>query len=117
MNPITLNLVVLHSADLERAARFYEYLGLQFTRHRHGSGPEHLSAELGGSVFELYLLPSNGASTLGTRIGFLVPSLEIAIAALCDFPAAIISPPQDSRGAVAQSWQILTGIASNWRKA
>ena len=91
-----LNLVVLRSADLERAAVFYECLGLQFTRHRHGSGPEHLSAELGGSVFELYPLSPNGASTLGTRIGFRVPSLESVITALSDYPAAIISPPQDS---------------------
>jgi len=91
-----LNLVVLRCTDLDWAQRFYECLGLQFTRHRHGSGPEHLSAELGGSVFELYPLSPNGASTLGTRIGFRVPSLETVITALSDYPAAIISPPQDS---------------------
>jgi lactoylglutathione lyase len=91
-----LNLVVLRCTDLDWAQRFYECLGLQFTRHRHGSGPEHLSAELGGSVFELYPLSPNGASTLGTRIGFRVPSLESVITALSDYPAAIISPPQDS---------------------
>lgn len=91
-----LNLVVLRSADLERAATFYECLGLQFTRHRHGGGPEHLSAELGGSVFELYPLSPNGASTLGTRIGFSVPSLESVITTLSADPSTIISPPQDS---------------------
>ena len=91
-----LNLVVLRSADLERAATFYECLGLQFTRHRHGGGPEHLSAELGGSVFELYPLSPNGASTLGTRIGFSLPSLESVITTLSADPSSIISPPQDS---------------------
>ncbi len=95
-NPISLNLVVLRSTDLERAQSFYECLGLQFTRHRHGSGPEHLSAELGGCVFELYPQATGGASTLGTRIGFSVPSLETVIAALSDSSAALISPPQDS---------------------
>ncbi len=93
-NPLALNLVVLRSSNLERARGFYERLDLQFTRHRHGSGPEHLSAELGGCVFELYPQSSNDVSTLGTRIGFRVPSLETAIAALNDFPTAIISPPQ-----------------------
>jgi len=91
-----LNLIVLRCTDLESAQRFYECLGLQFTRHRHGIGPEHLSAELGGSVFELYPLSPNGASTLGTRIGFRVPSLESLITALNDYPTAIISPPQVS---------------------
>ncbi len=96
MNPITLNLVVLRTADLERAERFYVSLGLKFTRHRHGSGPEHLSAEMGSIVFELYPRATDDASTLGTRIGFSVSSLDSVIAALCDYPAAVISPPQDS---------------------
>ena len=95
MSP-ALNLVVLRSTDLERARSFYEHLGLQFTRHRHGSGPEHLSAELGGCVFELYPLSKESASTLGTRIGFSVPSLASVISALSTEPSTIISPPQDS---------------------
>ena len=93
---LSLNLVVLRSTGLERARGFYECLGLQFARHRHGSGPEHLSAELGGCIFELYPQPTGSTSTLGTRIGFSVPSLDAIISALSDFPAAIISPPQDS---------------------
>ncbi|MBN8419906.1 MAG: VOC family protein [Verrucomicrobia bacterium] len=91
-----LSLVVLRSADLERAAKFYECLGFQFTRHRHGCGPEHLSAELGSGVFELYPLSPNGASTLGTRIGFRVASLDSVITALSAYADAIISPAQDS---------------------
>lgn len=96
MSSASLNLVVLRSADLERARGFYECLGLQFTRHRHGCGPEHLAAELGGCVFELYPLPANGASTLGTRIGFRVQSLDALIAALGDLPDAIVTLPQES---------------------
>jgi len=54
MNHIALNLIVLRSSDMPRAAEFYSRMGLEFTRHQHGSGPERSAAELGGSVFELY---------------------------------------------------------------
>jgi predicted enzyme related to lactoylglutathione lyase len=96
MNGITLSLVVLRSPDIVRAAAFYTRLGLQFSRHRHGSGPEHFAAELPGGVFELYPISSDGQSTLGTRIGFRVPSVDAALAALSDFPGAVVMPAKDS---------------------
>ena len=96
MNHIAINLVVLRSPDMARAAAFYSRLGLQFTLHRHGTGPEHYAAELGGSVFELYPLSPDGPSTLGTRIGFCVPSLDTILAALNDCPGAVVSPAKDS---------------------
>src|SRR6185436_13936218 len=89
MSNITLNLVVLRSPDVARAAAFYTRLGLQFSQHRHGSGPEHFAAELPGGVFELYPLAADGASTLGTRIGFRVPSVDQAVAALSEYPAPL----------------------------
>jgi lactoylglutathione lyase len=96
MSHVTLNLVVLRSADIARAAAFYACLGLQFSQHRHGSGPEHFAAELtGGGVFELYPI-GNGASTLGTRVGFCVASVDETIAALRDYPGAVICTPCDS---------------------
>jgi len=91
-----LNLVVLRSPDIERAMAFYSKLGLHFTKHRHGSGPEHYSAELAGTVFELYPQTDSGPSTLGTRIGFAVSSVDDAIRALGDYPDAVISPAKDS---------------------
>ncbi len=96
MDPVALNLVVLRSGDMERAAEFYGCLGLGFSRHRHGKGPEHFAAEAGGVVFEIYPLARDGSSTLGTRIGFSVGSLDDALEALAGFPAAVISPPADS---------------------
>lgn len=96
MNPIAINLVVLRSADMKRAADFYGRLGLEFSCHRHGKGPEHFAAEAGGVVFEIYPLSPDGPSTLGTRIGFAVTALDDAIEALRDFPAAILSPPAES---------------------
>lgn len=97
MSHITLQLVVLRSPDIARAAAFYSRLGLQFSQHRHGSGPEHFAAELpGGSVFELYPLAPDGASTTGTHVGFRVPSVDAALAALSDYPAAVLTPARDS---------------------
>jgi lactoylglutathione lyase len=93
---ITLNLFVLRSSDIAHAAVFYSQQGLEFTHHRHGSGPEHFAAELsGGGVLELYPI-TDGTSTRGTRIGFRVPSVDEAVAALSDYPDAIVTPPCDS---------------------
>src|SRR5687768_11385994 len=96
MSGITLNLVVLRSSDIARAAAFYSRLGLEFAKHRHGTGPEHFAAELPGGVFELYPLEIDGPSTLGTRIGFKVPSVDAVISALSDYPDAVVSAPRDS---------------------
>jgi lactoylglutathione lyase len=91
-----LNLVVLRSSDIDRAMAFYSKLGLHFTKHRHGTGAEHYSAELGGAVFELYPENKGGPSSLGTRIGFAVSSVDESIRALADYPTAVVSPAKDS---------------------
>jgi predicted enzyme related to lactoylglutathione lyase len=96
MHKITLNLIVLRSPDIQRAVTFYRRLGLDFTLHRHGKGVEHFAAELPGGVFELYPQTADAPSTLGTRIGFSVPSVDAVIAALADHPGAVISPAKDS---------------------
>jgi len=70
---------------------------------------------LSGGVFELYPLSPGGLSTLGTRIGFSVSSLDAAIAALAEYPGAIISPPKDSEwGRAAQSSPIPMDIVSSF---
>ena len=96
MIPITLSLVVLRSADIARAAAFYSKLGLAFQLHRHGKGAEHYAAEMPGCVFELYPLTADGLATLGTRIGLTVSSVDAAVAAVSDYPDALISSPKDS---------------------
>ena len=63
MSNITLNLVVLRTADSAASVAFYRRLGLQFEKHRHGNGLEHFAAELQGGVFELYPQASNAPST------------------------------------------------------
>lgn len=97
MNPVAINLVVLRSPDLARAAAFYtRLLGIEFMRHRHGTGPEHYAAELSGGVFELYPVSAEGLSTLGTRIGFRVPSVDKALERLAECPETVVSAAKDS---------------------
>lgn len=91
-----LNLVVLRSADLERAAAFYREIGLIFTRHSHGSGPEHLSATTDGLVFELYPATPKFPPTIGTRVGFRVDDVDRIVNALAQLGAAIVSEPKAS---------------------
>jgi catechol 2,3-dioxygenase-like lactoylglutathione lyase family enzyme len=96
MEKIALNLVVLRSGDIEQAAEFYSHLGLHFTRHRHARGPEHFAAEVAGAVFELYPLAAESPGTLGTRVGFKVPSVDRAVAAVSHYPNAVLLKGQSS---------------------
>lgn len=93
---VTLNLVVIRSRDIELAVSFYDCLGLQFSKHRHGNGPEHYTAELSGSIFEIYPHSEKSASTLGVRIGFNVPSVKDSILALEGYPNSVEVPATDS---------------------
>jgi Glyoxalase/Bleomycin resistance protein/Dioxygenase superfamily. len=91
-----LSLVVIRAKDIDRLASFYAALGFQFTRHRHGNGPEHLSSTIGETVFEIY--PTNGAndSTASTRLGFSVPSLTNALCQLRGIQATVLTEPSDT---------------------
>jgi lactoylglutathione lyase len=89
-----INLVVLRVADLERSRRFYECLGVRFARERHAAGPEHLAADLGGTVFELY--PDGGRGpTAGLRLGFRVPCVDAATAAAREAGADVLITAAD----------------------
>jgi len=96
--PPLLNLVVIRSADLDRAERFYRVLGLAFGRHRHGSGPEHLAAGpyAGGYVFEIYPANPKAGPTSGVRIGFNMDAVDPYLEALVEAGGTIIQTPADS---------------------
>ena len=96
MTNISLNLIVLRAANMERALQFYGWLGLDFTQHRHGSGPEHYACELGSVVFEIYPHVDETQSTRATRIGFQVNQLDALIAKLQENDVPIISSPKES---------------------
>src|SRR5262245_54899537 len=91
---VLLNLVVIRSADIEKTAAFYKELGLVMIKQRHGNGPEHYSAELGVTVFEIYPLDESRPSTIGTRLGFRVNSLGTLIERFTAIGARILTPPR-----------------------
>lgn len=74
-----LNLVVLHATCIERSRAFYAALGLDLEQEKHGSGPTHYAADVGGSVLELYPCVNDSRTT---RIGLRVRSLNESIASL-----------------------------------
>jgi lactoylglutathione lyase len=96
MQPVALNLVVLRAPDLQRAVDFYSLLGLSFTKHAHGKGPEHYAAELGGLVFEIYPQTSEENYTKHVRIGFRVSDLAATAQRLESGGGILISPPKPS---------------------
>jgi predicted enzyme related to lactoylglutathione lyase len=88
-----LSHLVLRATEPLRLAAFYEALGLKFHKERHGRGPEHVSAALGGGVLEIYPLSSGQQATTGLRIGFSVEDLEIACrSAQSAWGEVVISP-------------------------
>lgn len=91
-----LNLVVLRSADPARAVAFYERLGLQFERHRHGDGPEHLAAAAGSVVLEIYPRRDESDSTRSVRLGFRVAGLDRLLEELGRCGTPVVVPPRDS---------------------
>jgi len=96
--PPLLNLIVVRSADLDRAERFYRALGLHFERHRHGTGPEHLAAQphAGGYVFEIYPASAKAGSTTGVRIGFSMDAVDVYLDQLVEAGGTIVQAPVDS---------------------
>jgi lactoylglutathione lyase len=95
MSDAVLNLIVLRSADLDLAAKFYGQLGINFVRERHGTGPEHLTCRLGTLVLEIYPRTATMV-TAGVRLGFQVPSLDAAVTALEEVGADLLASPADS---------------------
>jgi len=91
-----LSLVVIRSSDIGRLERFYAALGLTFVRHRHGKGPEHLSATLDGTVFEIYPALRPEDNTTGTRLGFSVPSLTDTLNSLRTLDALVLTEPSET---------------------
>ena len=95
MMSVSLNLLVLRAQHPERLASFYEGFGLVFKTESHGCGPEHKSANMNGSVFEIYPSVQHAPDTTGTRLGFKVPSIAAVLTKLGD-RAKLISKPQSS---------------------
>ena len=91
-----LNLVVIRVADLERSADFYRSLGLSLVKERHGSGPEHYSAEIQGTVLELYPRQSEAEETRHVRLGFAIEDLDEVVGGIHECGSRVISSAKDS---------------------
>ncbi len=94
--PPIVNLLVIRSADIHRAVEFYRTMGMLFTLHAHGTGPEHYASEIAGFVFELYPRRNEKDDTKATRIGFSVDDVDGIIKMLRELRATIVSEPADS---------------------
>ncbi|MCW0216940.1 MAG: hypothetical protein OJI67_01345 [Prosthecobacter sp.] len=109
MSVVCLNLVVLRVQDMARSEEFYSLLGLSFVRHRHGAGPEHLSADLDGTIFELYPQSQDAPLSIGTRIGFCVSDVDALLATLSQWGMVVATPSHSLPGVNVLSSPILMG--------
>jgi lactoylglutathione lyase len=89
-----LNLLVIRSADIQRAAAFYGHIGLQMALHAHG-GPEHFTSQVDGTVFEIYPL-GRAQPTTTVRLGFAVGDVDGLLPDLIRVGGAVIEAPHDS---------------------
>jgi catechol 2,3-dioxygenase-like lactoylglutathione lyase family enzyme len=94
--PPRLNLLVIRSPNIDRAARFYSALGLLMTKHAHADGPEHYTSQVDRCVFEIYPLKTGTQPTTGTRLGFLVDAVDQLVPLVLELGAEIVEPPHDS---------------------
>jgi lactoylglutathione lyase len=96
MNEPRLNLLVIRTADIDRARAFYGGLGLSLGTQQHGNGPPHLVAMLGGTVFEIY--PAKDAADVDrtTRLGFTVTDLAGRVDRCRQAGATIVQEPRDT---------------------
>ena len=71
-----LKLLVLRTHRLEELKKFYESLGVEFVKERHGQGPSHYAGSMGSAVLELYPLPKDAPEPdKSLRLGFAVKHL------------------------------------------
>ena len=94
--PTRPNLTVIRCADIDAAAVFYRIIGLEFEKHRHGTGPEHYAASDGIWTFELYPASARFPASSSTRIGFAVDSCDEVAERLLAAGFSIETAPTDS---------------------
>ena len=96
----SLSLIVLRTAKLDASLAFYGALGLKFVQEQHGTGPVHYSCQLESTVIEIY--PGNEGTAPSrlsggaTMLGFQVASVDLALGALQQFDAVVVTPAKDS---------------------
>ena len=70
-----LNLLVLRCANIEASREFYEKIGLQFVKEKHGKGVEHYSSCIDSLAFEIYPITKDEVPC-SSRLGFSMQSID-----------------------------------------
>ncbi len=94
---LSLSLLVLKTSQLDRLKAFYECIGCEFVKEKHGKGPIHYAAEIEECLLELYPIPAgkdSGASTV--RVGFRVERLDEVITLFREQALSIDQTPVQS---------------------
>ncbi|WP_193215155.1 VOC family protein [Luteolibacter marinus] len=94
--PTRPNLTVIRCADIDVSVAFYRLIGLNFEKHRHGSGLEHFAAFDGTWTFELYPASPRYPDSSSARIGFAVDSCDDAAEQLRGAGFVIETAPANS---------------------
>jgi lactoylglutathione lyase len=94
MADVSLTLLVVKTRQIENLLIFYRALGIEFVEERHAKGPLHYAGKLGEIVFELYPVMGDDPVEATVRLGFGVPKLSEAIAALRSSGASVVSEPK-----------------------
>lgn len=90
---LAVNLLVLRCKDIEITRRFYEGLGMAFTKEKHGTGPEHYAWENAGFVLELYPVKDDQVPD-SVRLGFSTPLLaDVSGNVLHNAAIRVLKPP------------------------
>src|SRR5260370_25202440 len=89
---LAVSLLVLRCKDVEATRRFYERLGLIFTKEKHSAGPEHYVWESAGFVLELYPSSENQPADC-VRLGFSTSLLTDLAGHLRPFSCGTVPKP------------------------
>ena len=92
-----LKLIVLKTLQLDCLLAFYSTLGIRFVEERHGTGPLHYSAIVGGTVIEIYPATASNSVDSDVRLGFDVANVMGTIEAMRMAGSQIISEPKKSQ--------------------
>ncbi len=72
-----IRLIVIRTAEPEKLAEFYSWLGLAFEYHKHGNSPYHYAAMVGNTTLEIYPLTKRQAEAdKHLRLGFAIDEFE-----------------------------------------
>jgi lactoylglutathione lyase len=96
MLEVHLSLVVIRAVNLEESVKFYQMLGLNFEKHRHGNGLDHFASNLGQTTFEIYPQTDRMGTTIGTRLGFQVLDVDSLVIRLQKENVIVITKPSVS---------------------